>query len=123
MKSDEKKGIWYTNKDHKHNKNETTYASKGREFILQQVINEFVGEKHNKLVQFITLFHTLKHGRRMFEYEIHKDLFEFLNLEEDPKMHWTKFSSYAMAQHIDGIILEATKFLIGIAQYLSLVMR
>ncbi len=59
----------------------------------------------------------------MFEYETHKDLFEFLNLEEDPKMHWTNISSYAIAQHIHGIILEATKFLVGIAQYLSLVMK
>jgi hypothetical protein len=59
----------------------------------------------------------------MSEYETHKDLFEFLNLEEDPKMHWTNISSEAMAQHIHGIILEATKFLVGIAQYLSLVMK
>jgi hypothetical protein len=34
MKRGEKKGIWYTNKDYKHQKNEATYASKGKEFIL-----------------------------------------------------------------------------------------
>jgi hypothetical protein len=32
------------------------------------------------------LFHTLKNGRPMIEYETHKDLFDFLNLEKDPKM-------------------------------------
>jgi hypothetical protein len=25
----------------------------------------------------------------MVKYETHKDLFDFLNLEKDPKMHWT----------------------------------
>jgi hypothetical protein len=49
--------------------------------FLLQVINGLVGEKHEKLVHIITLFHTLKHGRLMFEYDIQKDLFEFLNLE------------------------------------------
>jgi len=82
-----KKGEWYVSKDCKHRKNEVVYASKGREFILQQVTNELAGEKHKKLVQFATLFHTLKHGRPMLEYEVHKDLFYHLNLEENSKMH------------------------------------
>ncbi len=33
------------------------------------------------------LFHILKHGKPMFEYEVHKFLFLFWNLEENPKMH------------------------------------
>jgi len=31
-----------------------------------QVINGLVDEKHRKLVQFVTLFHTLKHDMPMF---------------------------------------------------------
>ncbi len=77
----------YVSKDCKHNKNKATYAFKGKESILQQVTNGLVGEKCKILVQFATLFYTLKHGKPMLEYEIHKDLFEFLNLEENPKMH------------------------------------
>ncbi len=60
-------------KDCKHVKNETTYACKGKELMLQQVANGVVG-KHKKLIQFATLFHVLKHGRPMFAYEAHKEL-------------------------------------------------
>jgi len=83
-----KKGEWYINKDYKHSKNEATYASKGKEFVLQQVTNGLACEKHRKLIQFATLFHTLKHGRPLLEYEAHKDFFDFLNFEANPKMHW-----------------------------------
>jgi hypothetical protein len=47
-----------------------------------------ISEKCKKLVQFATLFHALKHGRPMLEYEAHEDIFDFLNFEENPKMHW-----------------------------------
>jgi hypothetical protein len=82
-----KKGEWYTSNDCKHNKNVATYACKGREFILQQVTTRLANEKCKKLVKFATLFHTLKHGQPMLEYNAHKELFDFLNLEENPKMH------------------------------------
>jgi hypothetical protein len=42
--------------------------------------NGLVSEKRKKLIQFATLFHTLKHGMPMHEYEAHKDLFDFFNL-------------------------------------------
>jgi len=74
-----KKGEWYINNNYKHNKSETTYASKSKESVLQQVINGLANEKCRKLVQFDTLFHTLKNGRPMFEYEDHRDLFDFFN--------------------------------------------
>jgi hypothetical protein len=115
-----KKGERYTINDCKHNINQDAYASKGRKFVLQ-VTNGLVGEKHKKLVQFATMFHTLKHGILMLAYEAQKDLFDFLNLEESPKMHWTNNYGRVMAQHIHGIILEATQFAIGATQYLSLI--
>jgi hypothetical protein len=49
----------------------------------------------------------------MLEYEAHKDLFDFLNFEENPKMHWTNDSSWAMVQHMHDITLEATKCIVG----------
>ncbi len=82
-----KKGEWYTNNDCQQSSNQTSYVSKRREFVLEQMINGLVGKKCKKLAQFATLFHTLKHGRPMLEYEVHKDLFDFVNLEENPKMH------------------------------------
>ncbi len=82
-----KKGERYTNNDLKHSKNQAAYVFKEKSFILQQVSNGLVGEKHRKLVQFATLFHALKHGKPMFHYEVHKNLFDLLNLEENTKMH------------------------------------
>lgn len=61
-------------KDYKHAKNGTTCARKGRELVFQQVANGVMGEKHKKLIQFVTMFHTLKHGKPMLEYEVHKEL-------------------------------------------------
>jgi hypothetical protein len=115
-----KKGEWYIINDRKHNINQVIYASKGTKFVLR-VTNVLVGEKHRKLVQFATMFHTLKHGMLMLEYEAQKDLFDFLNLEESLKMHWTNNYGKVMAQHMHGIILEVTQFAIGATQYLSLI--
>jgi hypothetical protein len=67
-----------------------------------------VGEKCIKLIQFATLFHILKHGKPMFEYEAHKELFDFLYLEENLKIHWTNLASWAMTQHMHNMVLEAT---------------
>jgi len=115
-----KKGEWYTSNDCKHNRNQTAYAFKGRKFVLQMT-NGLVGERHKKLVQFATMFHTLKHGLLMLEYEVQKDLFVFFIFEESPKMHWTNNYGRVIAQHMHGIILEATQFAIGATQYSSLI--
>jgi hypothetical protein len=79
-----------------------------------------ISEKHKKLIQFATLFHTLKHGQLMLEYEAPNKLFDFLSFEENPKMHWTDLASWAMVQHMHGIILEATKSIVGVAEFISL---
>lgn len=55
----------------------------------------------------------------MVGYETHKDLFDFLNLEKYPKMHWTNMFSWDMLQHMHEIILKATIFDVGATQYLS----
>lgn len=55
----------------------------------------------------------------MVEYETHKDLFDFLILEKDPKMYWTNIFGWDMVQHMHEIILKTTKFDVGAAQYLS----
>jgi hypothetical protein len=39
----------------------------------------------------------------MFEYEAHKELFDFLGLEENLIMHWTNLASWAMAQHMHAL--------------------
>ncbi len=107
-----KKGFGTWLKDCKHAKNETAYACKGRESILQKVANGVVGEKQRKFIQFAIIFHTLKHGKPMLEYETHIELFDFLNLEENPKMHWIYSASWAMVQHMHNMVLEANIYTI-----------
>jgi hypothetical protein len=79
-----------------------------------------VGEKYRNVFQFATLFHILKHGRPMLEYEAHKELFDFLNLEKNPKMHLTNLIGWAMAQHLHNMVLEIIIFTIIVVQYISL---
>ncbi len=57
----------------------------------------------------------------MLEYEVQKDLFDFFIFEKSPKMHWKNNYGRVMAQHMHGIILEATQFVIGATQYSSLI--
>jgi len=74
-----------------------------------------------QLIQFATLFHTFKHDQPMLELKVHKELFDFLSLEENPKMKWIdSVGNWAMAQHMHDIVLEVTKYVIGVAQFISL---
>ncbi len=43
--------------------------------------------KNIEISPFCYIVSHLKHGRPMLEYEAHKDFFDFLNFEENPKMH------------------------------------
>jgi hypothetical protein len=76
--------------------------------VLQLVVNGVVGEKRRKLVQFVTLFCIVQHGRPMLENEAHKELFEFFELENNLKLHWIDFMSWAMVQHMHQIVFSAT---------------
>jgi hypothetical protein len=38
-------------------------------------------------------------------------------------MHWTNSSSWAMVQHMHGIVLGAIKYVVGATQFISLVMK
>jgi hypothetical protein len=59
------------------------------------------------------LFHILKHGKPMkFKYEAHKELFDFLNLEENSNMHWTNLIPWGMVQHMQNMVLDGTIFII-----------
>jgi hypothetical protein len=56
----------------------------------------------------------------MLEYKVHKELFAFLSLEKNPTMYWIDSIGQAMAQHMHGIVLEVTKFVVGAVQFMSL---
>jgi hypothetical protein len=48
----------------------------------------------------------------MFEYEAHKELFDFLGLEENLIMHWTNLASWAMAEHMHALSWRAPNVLL-----------
>jgi hypothetical protein len=54
----------------------------------------------------------------MPKYKAHKCLLDFMDLKQDPKMHWTNMMAWAMVQHMHDIVLEATKATIGVAWYM-----
>jgi hypothetical protein len=47
-----------------------------------------------------------------FKYEAHKELFDFLNLEENSNMHWTNLIPWGMVQHMQNMVLDGTIFII-----------
>jgi hypothetical protein len=78
-------------------------------------------KNQKQLIQLATLFHTFKHDQPMLVLKVHKELFDFLSLEENPKMNWIdSVGNWAMAQHMHDIVLEVTKYVIGVAQFISL---
>ena len=70
-----KKGQLYWETNNKHVKNMVLFASWKPQFVLELVNNTMVGENRRKLVQFSTLFHVLKRGRPMVEFEQQRELF------------------------------------------------
>jgi len=57
-------------------------------FCSMLLLGWLVKKVRSWFIQFATLFHTLKHGRPMVEYEAHKELFDFLSFEKNSKIHW-----------------------------------
>jgi hypothetical protein len=64
----------YINNDNQHQKDERAYASQGPNSITELVVNGRKARK--KIIQFVAIFHLLKHGRPMTEFEHMKDLFD-----------------------------------------------
>jgi hypothetical protein len=77
-------GEWFISTNHKHNKNQIACILKGKNLFCNKFIMGWL-VKSVKLVQSTIVFHSLEHGKPTLEYEAHKDLFDFLNLEKIPK--------------------------------------
>jgi hypothetical protein len=43
----------------------------------------------------------------MFEYKVHKNLFNFLNLAKTLKLYYMNSMGWVMVQHMHNIVLEA----------------
>ncbi len=71
-------GEYYINNDNQHKRSEKVQASLGPNFIaLNLVVNVRKVKKEKKFVQFVAIFHLLKHGRPMNNFEHMKGLLDF----------------------------------------------
>jgi hypothetical protein len=60
-------------------------------------------------MQFVTLFHLLKLGKPIIDFESMHGLLQFLKVENIPNKHWTNTSGWGMVECINNVVLVATK--------------
>jgi hypothetical protein len=114
------KGEWYMAKDSKHKKNLALYNARAPDNVLQQLNQSNRLEREKKKVQFATLFQILADGRPMLEYESRAALYEFLNVPNFPRMHWSDNSGWIMADFMYAEVRTAiSRVLVG-ANYVAL---
>ncbi len=59
-----------------------------------------------KIVQFVAIFHLLKHGRPMINFEHMKGLYDFLKIHHMPRKHLTYSTSWGMVVAMHDVILK-----------------
>jgi hypothetical protein len=57
--------------------------------MAQQVANGNLAECKRKVMQFVTVFHLLRQGQPMIDFEGCKYLFDFLEVPNNPRKQWT----------------------------------
>jgi hypothetical protein len=68
--------------------------------------------KNKKIVQFVAIFHLLKHGKPITNFEHMKVMFDFLNIHHTPRKHCTYSSGWEMATTLHNVVLKQTKSLV-----------
>jgi hypothetical protein len=119
-KKDLKKGQTYWETNNKHVKNMALFASRKPQSVLELVNNTMVGENRQKLVQFSTLFHVLKRGRPMVEFEQLRELLQHLQTWHMPHKHWSDVNGWEMAHHLHLQVLRALKEHVQQAQFVAI---
>jgi hypothetical protein len=77
------------------------------------VVNAEKACKKRKYLQFVTMFHLLKHAMPMTNYErMDEQVFTFLKVEKVPKVHWNDSFTWGMANCIHDVVLAITKHVI-----------
>jgi hypothetical protein len=70
----------YINNGRKHLRNERAYVSWSSNFIAKLVVNGRKAKKWKTCVQFVAIFHLLKNGKPMTNFEHMKNMFHFLKV-------------------------------------------
>jgi hypothetical protein len=69
-------------------------------------------EKKNKNVRFVTIFHLLKLGRPIINFESMHGFLQFLKVENTPDKHWMDTNGWGMAECMNNVVLVVTKITI-----------
>ncbi len=68
-----------------HVKNEVQYVAMKHVFVIDQLQFSFVSENKKNLIQFTSIFLLLNKGRSLIDYKNFKYLFDFFEVEKEPK--------------------------------------
>ena len=91
----------------KHKKNVVLFNARALDIVLQQLNQSNRLEREKEKIKFTTIFQNLVDGRPMLEYESRVALYEFQNVPNFPRIHWSDNSSW--------IMVEFTYFEVGTA--------
>jgi hypothetical protein len=103
---------YYISNDSQHQHNERVHATQGSNSITNMVVNGGKVKKKKKFVQFVAIFHLLKHGKPITNFEHMKGMFDFLNVHHTPRKHWTYSSGWEMATALHNVVLKQIKSLV-----------
>ncbi len=76
---------------------------------MQLVLNGGRLENKIKFVQFVSIWHLLKHEKLVINLEQFRNLVDFLQVANTLNKHWTNFSVRGMTRVMYRIILKQTK--------------
>jgi hypothetical protein len=82
--------------------------------------NSVVGFFFLQRVQLATLFQMLTDGRPMNEFENKFKIYDFLDVPDFPRVHWSDGAGWLMAEHMYDIVKKMHRALLAAASYLSL---
>ncbi len=84
-----------------HVKNEKLLTVRGLDIVDVQLENGGKVEKEKKYIQFVAIWHLLKQGRPMIDFERLK----FLKVENCLRKHWFDSTNWTMAKAMHNVVL------------------
>jgi hypothetical protein len=104
-----KKGEVYVLKSCRHQQNLAICVARKPTSVLRHV-NIFGSlERKKKKVQFASLFHILSQGRPLVHYESLLQLYQYIDVPNLPRMHWSDSSGWQMAEFLYAEVRDAIK--------------
>jgi hypothetical protein len=88
-----------------HVKNDKLSIAKGLDIVDVQLENGGKVERKKKYIQFVAIWHLLKQGCPMKDFERLKGLFKFLKVENCPCKHWFHSTDWTMAEAMHNVVL------------------